>query len=91
MNNSSNELSISMLIDKDIKENTSDGNIMGYVPLPIKGSLNVDERKIYQWVPDDNVTRCNDCSCPFTFLIRKHHCRNCGKIFCHKCFCYKFC
>jgi hypothetical protein len=85
MNNSSNELSISMLIDKDIKENTSEGNIMGYVPLPIKGSLNVDERKIYQWVPDDNVTRCNDCSGPFTFLIRKHHCRNCGKIFCHKC------
>lgn len=85
MDNSSNELSISMLIDKDIKENTVQGDINGYMPLPMKGSINVDERKIYQWVPDENVTRCNDCLSEFSIMVRKHHCRNCGKIFCYKC------
>ena len=84
MDNSSNELSISMLIDKDIKENTAEVDINGYTPLPLK-SLNIDERKIYQWVPDENVTRCNDCKLEFSILNRKHHCRNCGKIFCYKC------
>ncbi len=85
MNNNSNELSISMLIDNDIKENTEVTNVSGYTPLPLKGALNIDERKIYQWVPDQNVVKCNECMCMFSFMVRKHHCRNCGKIFCHKC------
>lgn len=84
MDNSSNELSISMLIDKDIKDNTAEADINGYTPLPLK-SFNIDERKIYQWVPDENVTKCNDCRTEFSILNRKHHCRNCGKIFCYKC------
>ena len=56
MDSSSNELSISMLIDKDIKDNTVEADINGYIPLPLK-SFNIDERKIYQWVPDENVTK----------------------------------
>ena len=70
MENSSNELSISMLIDKDIKENTADADINGYIPLPLKRSLNIDERKIYQWVPDDNVTKCNDCRLDFSLMVK---------------------
>ena len=73
-----------MLIDKDIKDNTVEADINGYTPLPLK-SFNIDERKIYQWVPDENVTKCNDCRTEFSMLNRKHHCRNCGKIFCKNC------
>lgn len=85
MSNSSNELSISMLIDKDIKDNMNESDISGYTPLPLKMPFNIDERKIYQWVPDENVTKCNECLEEFSILYRKHHCRNCGKIFCYKC------
>ncbi|XP_038070837.1 lateral signaling target protein 2 homolog [Patiria miniata] len=37
------------------------------------------------WVPDDSATECTSCKALFTMLRRKHHCRNCGKIFCGRC------
>eukprot|EP00300_Choanocystis_sp_HF-7_P033140 c45435_g1_i1.p1 GENE.c45435_g1_i1~~c45435_g1_i1.p1 ORF type:complete len:497 (-),score=81.97 c45435_g1_i1:24-1514(-) len=39
-----------------------------------------------QWVPDNEKAICTTCSSPFTlFRRRRHHCRNCGDIFCHDC------
>ncbi|XP_071792749.1 lateral signaling target protein 2 homolog isoform X1 [Asterias amurensis] len=37
------------------------------------------------WVPDDSATECTSCKALFTMLRRKHHCRNCGRIFCNRC------
>lgn len=38
------------------------------------------------WVPDSEVTHCTACKQIFEFLVRwKHHCRNCGQIFCGDC------
>lgn len=38
-----------------------------------------------EWVPDDQVISCTSCRAVFTFVRRRHHCRNCGKIFCGQC------
>ena len=38
-----------------------------------------------QWVDDQKVKRCQICKLKFTFLIRKHHCRWCGRVLCDKC------
>ena len=32
------------------------------------------------WVPDDESPYCMSCKVPFTFVRRRHHCRNCGKV-----------
>ncbi|XP_076905363.1 protein FREE1-like [Bidens hawaiensis] len=37
------------------------------------------------WVPDEAVTKCTGCGSDFSAFNRKHHCRNCGDIFCDKC------
>jgi len=37
------------------------------------------------WVPDSEVSHCHLCKVDFTMFNRKHHCRNCGQIFCGNC------
>jgi len=37
------------------------------------------------WVEDREAKECMSCKIAFTFVIRKHHCRNCGGIFCSNC------
>ncbi|KAJ3672384.1 hypothetical protein LUZ60_007105 [Juncus effusus] len=37
------------------------------------------------WVPDEAVTKCTACGADFGAFVRRHHCRNCGDIFCDKC------
>ena len=39
------------------------------------------------WMKDSQATAClgKDCNVRFTFAERRHHCRNCGKVFCQKC------
>ncbi|XP_031128194.1 protein FREE1 [Ipomoea triloba] len=44
----------------------------------------VNEEKDH-WVPDEAVTKCTGCGADFSAFNRKHHCRNCGDIFCDKC------
>ncbi|CAM8985568.1 unnamed protein product [Rhodiola kirilowii] len=43
-----------------------------------------NEEKDY-WVPDEAVSNCMACRTDFGAFVRKHHCRNCGDIFCDKC------
>jgi len=37
------------------------------------------------WVEDHEAADCMACKSVFTFVNRKHHCRNCGGIFCGSC------
>ncbi|KZS97901.1 hypothetical protein SISNIDRAFT_523239 [Sistotremastrum niveocremeum HHB9708] len=38
-----------------------------------------------QWDRDETASHCKECKRRFTFLLRKHHCRKCGHIFCDRC------
>ncbi|XP_034230364.1 RUN and FYVE domain-containing protein 2-like isoform X2 [Thrips palmi] len=37
------------------------------------------------WMRDKEVTHCKGCDKEFNMTRRKHHCRNCGDIFCNAC------
>lgn len=37
------------------------------------------------WIPDHDAPRCMACHSAFTVVRRRHHCRNCGKVFCGRC------
>ncbi|CAG0895893.1 unnamed protein product [Darwinula stevensoni] len=38
-----------------------------------------------RWQHEEDVNHCPRCSRPFTAILRKHHCRHCGKIYCSEC------
>ncbi|XP_073012375.1 protein FREE1-like [Typha latifolia] len=44
----------------------------------------INEEKDH-WVPDEAVNKCTSCGGDFGAFNRRHHCRNCGDIFCDKC------
>ncbi|KAM9445032.1 FYVE and coiled-coil domain-containing protein 1 [Clarias gariepinus] len=37
------------------------------------------------WLVDREASRCLSCNSQFTWWLRKHHCRLCGRIFCYYC------
>ncbi|CAB1319202.1 unnamed protein product, partial [Coregonus sp. 'balchen'] len=37
------------------------------------------------WVKDEVVDCCSGCTVRFSLAERRHHCRNCGQLFCQKC------
>ncbi|NWX34039.1 RUFY1 protein, partial [Notiomystis cincta] len=41
--------------------------------------------KGHTWLKDDEATHCKQCKKEFSISRRKHHCRNCGDIFCNTC------
>lgn len=53
-------------------------------------SFTVPPRMPITWIPDCRVKRCFKCKELFTWRMRKHHCRSCGRIFCYACSSYHF-
>ncbi|KAJ0044189.1 hypothetical protein NL108_005218 [Boleophthalmus pectinirostris] len=41
--------------------------------------------KGHAWLKDDEATQCKQCLKDFSISRRKHHCRNCGDIYCNSC------
>lgn len=47
--------------------------------------IRIPPRTPAQWVSDERVQQCTSCRIEFSLMRRKHHCRGCGRIFCHYC------
>ena len=51
--------------------------------------VDIPRRTPATWTSDERVHSCFGCRQNFSFLVRKHHCRVCGRIFCSDCSNYK--
>ncbi|KAM5234181.1 FYVE and coiled-coil domain-containing protein 1 isoform 2-T19 [Hipposideros larvatus] len=65
---------IELLRDKDALWQKSDA-------LEFQQKLSAEER----WLGDSETTHCSDCKREFSWMVRRHHCRVCGRIFCYYC------
>jgi len=54
-------------------------NLDNAAPIPVEL---VDKSK---WMLDFDTVKCLDCGFAFDSVIRRHHCRACGAIFCETC------
>nr|XP_060642169.1 myotubularin-related protein 3 isoform X2 [Anolis sagrei ordinatus] len=43
------------------------------------------DSEVTRWLPDHLAAHCYGCDSAFWLVSRKHHCRNCGNVFCSSC------
>lgn len=64
----------------------SQSNKLSFLPLIRPTDLLIEQEKETvgpnNWQDDKKITHCNICFSQFNFLLRKHHCRLCGRIVC---------
>ncbi|KAF1455668.1 FYVE and coiled-coil domain-containing protein 1, partial [Spheniscus mendiculus] len=65
---------IELIRDKDALWQKSDA-------LEFQQKLSAEQR----WQGDTEVNHCLDCQREFSWMVRRHHCRTCGRIFCYYC------
>uniref|UniRef100_F1KS52 Zinc finger FYVE domain-containing protein 9 n=1 Tax=Ascaris suum TaxID=6253 RepID=F1KS52_ASCSU len=41
------------------------------------------------WIADSDTTSCMLCCAKFTLILRRHHCRSCGRVLCAQCSAHK--
>ncbi|KAL1492248.1 hypothetical protein ABEB36_012726 [Hypothenemus hampei] len=51
----------------------------------LKEEINRIKQADGAWASDSTATNCKSCKKEFSLTRRKHHCRNCGDIFCNTC------
>ncbi|XP_075210178.1 lateral signaling target protein 2 homolog isoform X2 [Lycorma delicatula] len=81
--NASNKTELEEVEDSlgDCCENGEEALVWGESEGHAAGSIEVPP----PWVPDEAAPTCMACQAPFTVVRRRHHCRNCGKVFCARC------
>jgi len=47
--------------------------------------IKLEEEQSRKWMADEEVSACLKCNTTFGWTLRKHHCRQCQRIFCYYC------
>eukprot|EP01104_Vermistella_antarctica_P014861 TRINITY_DN4749_c2_g1_i1.p1 TRINITY_DN4749_c2_g1~~TRINITY_DN4749_c2_g1_i1.p1 ORF type:complete len:446 (+),score=117.91 TRINITY_DN4749_c2_g1_i1:230-1567(+) len=55
------------------------------IPSPSTSPGNSSKPLRPRWESDSAARKCRGCASDFSMFVRKHHCRNCGQVFCQRC------
>ena len=86
----SNHLIKQINITSEITQNELNYSIYAEDKIRLSSSPEIQIRKIIpkindKWVESKMIYNCQKCNGTFGFLLRKHHCRSCGGVYCYKC------
>ncbi|XP_074869226.1 phosphatidylinositol-3,5-bisphosphate 3-phosphatase MTMR3 isoform X7 [Carettochelys insculpta] len=56
-----------------------------YLKSSLRFSGDYGDEVMTRWLPDHLAAHCYGCDSTFWLASRKHHCRNCGNVFCSSC------
>lgn len=88
--NSSRDMSVSMIVDGESRFRTVTADPM-YGIGGNKDDIGYDIVKYVQPrrpitpIPDEHAPTCSGCKTYFSTIIRRHHCRRCGRVYCYSC------
>lgn len=68
-----------MTLIRELSKIASDSGILSYGKMLGRQQV---EHRVATWQDDKEVTKCPICEHKFTYSLRKHHCRVCGKVVC---------
>ena len=82
--------SLTSIKQPDITQNELNYSIYADDKIRLSSSPDTQIRKIIpkindKWVESKMIYNCQKCNTSFGFLLRKHHCRSCGGVYCYKC------
>jgi hypothetical protein len=86
LNNIKNKFSLNNYTEMYFENNNLECSIMDSDIIQINKLVkDIRQRRLMKPVHDDSIRKCCQCNSAFTTILRKHHCRACGRIFCYKC------
>ncbi|EFA78473.1 hypothetical protein PPL_09125 [Heterostelium album PN500] len=84
-NNNSNNNNCNKSLDTSNSNNQKNVPLQQYPPSKHPITDHIAPNGMALWQPDASTLNCFTCKINFTFFRRRHHCRNCGQLFCSKC------
>lgn len=80
------DTNVYLQVDEEEAEGEDGRGVGVEIPNSNPDSNNIqDDCRPPVWIPDIQAPKCMSCEASFTVVKRRHHCRNCGKVFCARC------
>lgn len=74
-----------IILTTEVQPRNSPAQLSSSVPMPQRTHQIRQPETPPRWIPDEEAAQCMACTQTFTTFRRRHHCRNCGGVFCGVC------
>lgn len=74
-----------IILTTEVTPRNPSASLSSSMPMPQRTQQIMQHETPPRWIPDEEAAQCMACAQTFTTFRRRHHCRNCGGVFCGVC------
>lgn len=74
-----------IILTTEVQARNAPAQLSSSMPMPQRTQPVMQHETPPRWIPDEEAAQCMACAQTFTTFRRRHHCRNCGGVFCGVC------